>query len=513
MKLSARLYSLILLFILLIGFLFKSPQKTLAGWEKFPSTFEGIVQEEITARKKENPDITEIFAGRIIRDQFNQNLAAGIISIGGMGPQALNNPNFTQNEKGGAIGVLAQAMGTMYANPPASGFAYVQDALVNAGFIAKPAYAQGIGFAGLTPLLSIWKTARNISYAVLIIIMVVIGFMIIFRAKIDPKTVISVQAALPKIILTLILITFSYPIAGFMIDLMYLAMAVVINLLATGLSGVQLPIGLESLNNTATQQTEFITGGWWKLITSVFNLNMLIPFVTQGLGGSAFNVGAVGLATVIGGIVASTIATTAGIALGAALPALIILFIIFLGLLFTLIRLTFLLVNSYIQVLVAVILAPLLLLKEAIPGQSAFKEWLQNLIANLIVFPATVAIIYGSWIFTAVAWKGNLWGAPLIPMGGGNENGNPLAIFMGLGIIFLAPNLVASIKKAFHPKPALPITAGSAFAPITGAAQTGMGAMSQFYYMKQIFGGETQNPNRGTFSTIGNVFGGLLRKK
>ncbi len=75
---------------------------------------------------------------------------------------------------------------------------------------------------------------------------------------------------------------------------------------------------------------------------------------------------------------------------------------------------------------------------------------------------------------------------------------------LAMGIVFLSPNLIAQIKKAFHPKPIIPLTAGTAFAPLTGATQTAMGAGSQFYYMtstlqalglgKFLPGGGAQHP-------------------
>src|SRR5258708_14361646 len=45
--------------------------------------------------------------------------------------------------------------------------------------------------------------------------------MIMFRVKISPQVVVSVQSALPKIAIALVLVTFSYAIAGFLIDIMY----------------------------------------------------------------------------------------------------------------------------------------------------------------------------------------------------------------------------------------------------------------------------------------------------
>src|SRR3990172_12628792 len=67
-------------------------------------------------------------------------------------------------------------------------------------------------------------------------VMIVIGFLIMFRRQIDPHTVISIQNALPRIVLTLILITFSYAIVGLLIDLMYVILLLAYSLFeSTGL--------------------------------------------------------------------------------------------------------------------------------------------------------------------------------------------------------------------------------------------------------------------------------------
>ncbi len=114
--------------------------------------------------------------------------------------------------------------------------AFINDTGQSLGFIPKQTYAQGIGFAGLAPLLPMWKVFRNISYAIPAVVMIIIGFMIMFRKKIDPKTVITVQNSLPKIVVTLLLITFSYAIVAILIDIMYLLILLVIGLF--GQSGI-----------------------------------------------------------------------------------------------------------------------------------------------------------------------------------------------------------------------------------------------------------------------------------
>jgi len=513
MKFSARLFAKLFFGICFLVLLFPSRilAQAAAPADIFSPTVQDLIDEETNAAKKDTANKIEIFDARINNRQLS------IIPISLSNQILCVYPNCNQNKT--AIGALTKVMAMTYEYPPASAIAYTHDLLANAGLLAKPAYAQGIGFAGLAPLLPLWKASRDISYAILIIVMVAIGFMIIFRMKIDPKTVISVQAALPKIILTLILITFSYPIAGFLIDIMYLSILILIKLLANAAKSLPIDaLGWASyIRNEAQQQTEFLGGGGWKLLTSVFSVG-LIPSLFQqsffnipgllGLGGG----GGVGLGLIIshiflGGVAAFGLPAFLG-GIGALVG--IILVIIALGLLFTFIRITFLLINSYIQLLLAIILAPLLLLKEAVPGQSAFQEWIQNIIANLVVFPTTVGVLYLSWIFTAVLWSGNLWKPPLTPFVGGSTNlggGNPLAIFIGLGTIFLAPNLIASVKKAFHAKPTLPVTAGTAFSPVTGVVQTGMGAMSQYYYMTQVFG------EKGAFGPLVNKITDFFGKK
>ena len=478
-------------------FLFSTPEAKAAPTKPsdifYNITPESLTQEEQAAEKQDKSGEVRLYDKRVIDRQRKLAIWGAIEEIGGC---IYTDPKLCENKQESALGFLAKAMGTLYQYPPASGIAYGYDLLQNAGLI-KPAYAQGIGFVGLMPLLPLWKASRNIAYTILVIVMIVIGFMVIFRMKIDPKTVISIQAALPKIIITLLLITFSYPIAGFFIDLMYLVMAIIIQLMANAVAPLNLAMGTDFIKDAATQQQEFMApGNWWKLLTAVFSFGMIPAALQQFFGGSIVNIeasgGAVGIIAVLLAKLTGILATvglasiSATIGLAILIPVGIIVLVVLLGLLFTFIRLFMLLLNSYIQLLMAVVLAPLLLLKEAIPGQSAFTEWIQNIIANLVVFPATVAVIYLSWIFTSIACGKNLWSAPLIPSCGGGDlmPGNPLAVFIGLGIIFMAPNLVASIKKAFHPKPAIPVTAGSAFAPAATGIQGTMGAMQSFYYFK-----------------------------
>lgn len=483
MKFSARIF--ILLISLVLGFLFFSSPKILAA-DPFQPGYQDLVEEDkklsctgndcsVASLNTKGLDATNTVY------QFSKMIFCPDKSV-------CPNPDATSS--------LIKVMAMTYDYPPASAIAYTYDLLHNAGLLTKPVYAQGIGFAGLSPLLPLWKASRNVAYAILIVVMLAIGFMIIFRMKIDPKTVISVQSAIPKIIFTLILITFSYPIAGFFIDLMYLFIFILVEVVTKAIPD-NLVGWSQYMKDTPNLQQAFIqTGlpGFANLFTSVFSFGLIPAIWDQFFKGSVTNIGLeAGGGVGIGLFLIRSLSMVVGLVpflIGFAAIPLILLFLIGLGLLFTFIRLFFLLMNSYIQLIITVILGPIFLLKEAIPGQSAFGDYVKNLMANLVVFPATIAIIMFSQIITAVMLKSNLWGAPLIPVGGGGDvggSGNPLSLFIGMGIIFLAPSLVASIKKAFGAKAIVPVTAGTAFSPLTGAVSTGMGAMQSFYYFQQPF--------------------------
>jgi hypothetical protein len=396
-----------------------------------------------------------------------------------------------------ALGTIAKAMDALYDHPPASGIAYTRDVLANAGLLAKPAYAQGIGFAGLAPLLPIWTVMRNIAYAVIVLVMVVIGFMIIFRMKIDPKTVISVQMALPKIVVALILITFSYAIVGFMIDLMYLVMAIAINVFLNA-TGIYDPAKI------ADYQEGLMTGGVFHMGDWIFHAGF------SGAGKFIWSIaGGAPIATATGVITGLLwfLSGPMGLLGIIGVPALIGV-IIALGLLFTFIRLVLLLFNSYLQLLIAVILGPLQLLTEAIPGKSAFGDWIKNIIANLVVFPATALVILLATYLANLPTEQSFWMPPFVGVTGKTTyETNAFNGFLSLVLIFIAPTLVASVKKLFKPKPALPVSAGTIMAPVTGSTQTVMGAASQFYYMAQ-FG----QMAKGLFGGGGGGGGGSTHK-
>ena len=117
------------------------------------------------------------------------------------------------------LNFITKAIASTY-TPPASGAYYVADAIDNIG-ISKTAYAQGFGYYGLQPFLTTWKVMRNFVYVAFSVVIIGVAISILMRQSLGGQNSVTVQQMLPNIIITLIVITFSYAIAGFLIDLMY----------------------------------------------------------------------------------------------------------------------------------------------------------------------------------------------------------------------------------------------------------------------------------------------------
>lgn len=365
-----------------------------------------------------------------------------------------------------AIASMGNVMAAMYGNPPADLALWVSSTAQTLGFAPKKVNAQGIGFAGLSALLPIWAAFRNVAYFLLAIVMIVIGFMIMFRKKIDPKTVITVQNALPKIVITLLLITFSYAIVGLMIDLMYLVIALTASIL--------IPVSNGALATTTASR--YLNGNIGTLFGAVFGggfraFDDIVRLISWNNG-----FGVVGAASQV----FNTITTSVLIGL-----------ILAIALLIAYIRILFLLVGAYIQIIIALLTGPLQILTEALPGSTGFASWFKNLFANIAVFPITAAMLMIGTILASFdpAFPGiqtptaaKLWTPPLLS--GGGTSG--IIGIIGLGLLFTIPGIANAIKEALKAKPAVNAGPGAIFGPIG----SGAGQAMQLWY-------------QGTFITAG----------
>ncbi len=354
----------------------------------------------------------------------------------------------------GALAATGKLVTAMYSAPPVSGVQYFAHELQKFNPV-KDAYAQnGIGYDALQPVQRIWEALRNISYVGFIIVFVVIGFMIMFRSRISPQAVATVQDSLPRIVIALILVTFSYAIAGLMIDIMFLFLNVVISALK----------GAGVLNDNAnavfTKSVFGVVWGSWKntfgavatalkdVIDGIINLPLGLDNVIGFLGGT------------IGAIVV-------GIAM---------LFIMF--------RVFFMLLVAYATIILLTMAAPFFFLFQALPGNNGAKEWFKQMAANVSIFPVTALMFIFAGILGNIAslggtGTGQLTGDQIgqFPLLAGDINSTAVGKLIAIGFLLMTPNAADMVKKAIGAQGGASGMAGGAMAGLAaGAAVAGAGA-------------------------------------
>lgn len=350
--------------------------------------------------------------------------------------------------KKGAVHGVGNAIAALYTAPPASGVAYAMDVFSNFG-ITKPAYAQeGSGFTLLNPILDLWKAFRNLAYIFFVILFIAIGFAIMFRVKLSPQTVVTIQSALPRIVIVLLLITFSYAIAGLLIDLMYVIMLFGIHFLASqGLvNDANALIGQYYSGNFLGAMGAVFGGGaqgFFRLAAALVTGGAeIVGGIMEGLFRTPFDIGPGGfIGRAVGGLLGGVVGGVASV---------IVIFLLALFLIFVLIRLFFLLLISYISILLLTIFGPIMIILGILPAQMPVGPgaWFKQLLANILVFPLTAFLLI---IGTILAQRGNLpgqgiWTPPLML----GATGEAAQVLIGLGILFFIPNIINGMKAALQ---------------------------------------------------------------
>ena len=411
---------------------------------------------------------------------------------------------------GGAVGVMGNLIAMTF-TPPIHTIDYFQNLSQNFG-ITKPTYAfilgpdgknvpthpssssNGIGLQGISPLLDIWAAFRNIVYLLFVLVFVIIGVAIMLRVKIDPRTVMTIQNQIPKLIIGILLVTFSFAIAGFLIDLMYVFIYLIYGIIS-GIPNVGDVSKLSPSNLQGGNPFNAVgglggiggiahnaSGGIGNIIASLFDGK--IGMVIAGFLGAVIGAGAGSLIPFIGTAVGMIIGGVAGVAGGSAALSFfgsLIAFIVIGGaLLWALFRLWFVLLSAYIYILLDIILAPFWVLAGLFPGsQISFNSWVRDIVANLAAFPATIAIFLLAKVFMDVIPSAKSSFAP--PLIGNPGDYKSFAALIGLGIILVTPNIVNMMKSALK-APKMDLSSiGAAVGAGAGVAMAGPRAVGQYF--------------------------------
>ncbi len=406
-------------------------------------------------------------------------------------PTQLNNRGIAKQLERGKLQENSNFFSYYLTTNPVSGVGYVVSKLnkFNSQIIPE-VKAQGFGFSsfGESGIVSLWRITRNISYFILILVTIIMAFMIMFRVKISPQTVITIQSAIPKIIIALVLITFSYAIAGFLIDLVYVVMGIIAAILNQACI-----FTWDSGNRDCTKNLEMwkdifiiLTKGvqdtgiaTWIMIW-VVDFSIQLPIAVFDLFG------------LLGQIMKIT----------TPLLAPIVAIIVWVASIFIVFRTIWQLVQAFVKVILLIIVAPIFILAGiTIPGMG-FGKWIRELVANLAVFPTVSLLIILSFIFLEMAelipfppasnisplnalfsaytnlffnrdifWNEGIkiWAPPLL----GNQFGHLSLLIASLATLGMIPSTANIVKGAISGQPIAYGTAiGAAMGAVAGSWAT-----------------------------------------
>ena len=396
--------------------------------------------EEVEVKLIDNTKVYEDAA--TISDTINQNetksqnvekgsakaiLGHSMSLLQGMCPTCFENSEKLPDElKMGLVERVDQGLVAMFENQPrVNVIAHLAEEWVPGYKQANSVYASGYDDLERTNIVDLWSATRNIAYVFYVVIMIVIGFMIMFRNKIGGQVMVTLGNSIPKLILSLLLVTFSFAIIGIIIDIGGMIRNVIANLLYPGD-----PISAIEVHNL------FILFG-------NFFLKSPIPGTT----------GLAGLVGIIGGLIAWG---PVGIILG--IFGVLIAAIVLIGA----IKLWIVLLKAYFGILVNVITAPFTILFGALPGNEAsMLNTFKSAARNILVFPVAFAIVNIPYAFEG---RGIKLAFPETLVGTDTTTGKFIPwLIINIGkivaiyIATTAPDIVKSIIPATATKPGVDV--------------------------------------------------------
>lgn len=388
----------------------------------------------------------------------------------------------TQPQIGGAAGVLASYITVLYV-PVVNTSQYIQYLSSNFG-IVKPTYAAantncntnqfGYGLCGLSPILTLWADVRDLSYAMLTVLFIAIGIGVMLRFRVDPRTVMTLQNQIPRVIIAILLITFSFAISGAMIDLMWTATYAGVNFISSAAPNSQIaicPAQPKPMNQVI--ETRLIDDPI-SFVNTLFRSNCNGTF-DNGFLGLADDVSA-SLGDLVQTILHDLLFNDANdtchpswwdlvpgvnLVIGAEcalqsgalniiywLVEIVVKLVVIICLLIALFRLWFQLIKCYVIFLIFVIMGPIWIVLGLVPGRPmGFEKWLRIIFANLAVFPLVAFILVMARVLVDAIPSGaasptSNFIPPLI----GNASISTFSALMAFGAIMIAPTIPDIIK-------------------------------------------------------------------
>lgn len=308
---------------------------------------------------------------------------------------------------GGATGSLAYVGSLVMDNQPVGTPAYARVVAESVG-IAKSAEAAVPMSKAFSPVIIIWQNMRNLAYIFMTVVLLALGLIVMLRVRTGGKEPVNAVMSLVGVAISLILITFSYPIASLICDLcINVGNGLVASIMNRYINASDILIALEtpgSGRNVVSMMTELQRAGIGssaeRMMAAVlveFNIPMAkITEMFRSMEGDplAWLVGRIGagLSQLLFGIFAGLAKNVTGNPLIMAIVS----FVIFV----TMARMVFAMIGAYFSLAIKVAFSPFAFIGVAFPGgMASLGNWVKNIAADALVFPTIFAMILLSAVF------------------------------------------------------------------------------------------------------------------
>ncbi len=349
--------SMFCLFVQKVNAEYTSPQFDMEeGWKQeieYTETMVGVSGENVAQTStKSLYSFVDIFVSKLAKE----------VTVAGADIDA--NKDLAQEAKLSVSGVVENGIVSMFENTPKVDLvAHLASEWVPGYESTNSVYADGYDDLVSSGVDKLWSTTRNIAYLCYVVVMLVIGFMIMFRHKLGGQALVTIGNSIPKLIISLVVVTFSFAIMGLIIDFGGLLMNVISSMLNLGENGIAVDNAFELFGN-------------------FFSQNKTLDIVSKGLGIAS-----------IGGIIAACITGGLPAIIGGTIIVGLLLLIIVGIVLVGAIKLWITLLKSYLSLLINVVVSPLAVMFGAIPGNSGMANIFKSALKNVLVFPVAYGIV------------------------------------------------------------------------------------------------------------------------
>ncbi len=310
-----------------------------------------------------------------------------------------NNDSLSIDTTNGILGTLETQIHTsLNSTPEGNTFQYLAQEWIP-GQKSQINAASGYSFLkDQIKLDTLWSFSRDIAYTLFVLVMIVIGFMVMFRRKINSQVYVNVMNSIPNVAVGLILVTFSFAIAGIFLDLGKVSIKVVGNIVYQISNNS--PIEINSIGETFTKAMD-VSAPEWKVAVPVAATSYVLARAAEKFNPAGGWGEGTAWMLVVNGIKLAASPITIASLIVLAKYAIIGLIVIYAS-----IKLFLVIVTTYFKIFLDVITAPFYFLIGSIPGNTNLMvDWLKKMASNVLVFVLIFAIINFSW---AIALSGIL---------------------------------------------------------------------------------------------------------